>query len=222
MMIPVYVIAPTGLACDAIATALQGEKDIQVIGRATGYHVALPVLPEESVVLIDVGGPDPEVLKLIQRTYREHPGDRVVVFGVPEVPGIVLDYLEAGARGYVPRDASMAGLVERVRAVARDEVVMTSALAGLLARRVAGLSRLCADNDLDASRASALSPREREVLRYIARGRGNQEISRSLGIGVGTVKNHVHSILRKLGVSRREDAGLYFRLFAEERPDNSS
>ena len=215
-MIQVCVIAPTGLACDAIVTSLRGEPDIHVVGSATGYGASLPDLPDECIVLIDVGAPDPEVRSIVHRTYREHPGVRVVVFGVPDVPGIILDYLEAGAQAYVLRDESIAGLVERVRQVARDEAVLTADLAGLLVRRVAGLSRLCTDNDLDASRASALSPRELEVLHYIAGGRSNQEISLQLGIGLGTVKNHVHSILRKLGVTRREDAGLYWRLFGQD------
>ena len=218
IVIPIFVIALTGLACDAVATALRKEKDIQVVGTAIGYDAPPRELPPECIVLIDVGAPDPKVGGFIQRTIGQYPDARVVVYGVPEVPGILLDYLEAGARGYVPRDESMAGLLERVRTVARGEAIVTPQLAGLIVERLAGLSRLCSDNNIDASRTSALSPREREVLRHIARGRGNQEISSRLGIGVGTVKNHVHSILRKLGVTRREDAGLYWRLFAEERP----
>ena len=219
-MIRVFVVAPTALACDAIATSLRGEAGIQVIGRSVGYNASLPDLPEECVVLIDVGAPDLEVRVLVHRLYRDHPDVRVVVFGVPDAAGIVLDYLEAGAQGYVPRDESIATLVERVRAVDRDEALLSPDLAGLLVRRVAGLSRLCTDNDLDATRASALSPREREVLHHIASGRSNQEISRRLGIGLGTVKNHVHSLLRKLGVTRREDAGLYWRLFVQDRPES--
>jgi two-component system nitrate/nitrite response regulator NarL len=215
-VIRVFVFAPAGLASDAIATALEGERDIEIAGRAHRYEGALPPLPEGGVALVDVGAPDPPARSLIARLHRERPDVRPIVVGVPESPGIVLDYIEAGARGYVRRDESIAGLLAQLRAVARDQTLVPPAMAGLLVQRVAGLSALCAENQVDASRAATLSAREREVAEHVARGRSNQEIAQRLEIGVGTVKNHVHSILRKLNVARREDAGLYWRLFAEK------
>lgn len=131
---------------------------------------------------------------------------RFVIFGVPHDQQLVLDYLEAGAAGYVPEDAGVAGLVERVRAVWEGSCLLCPEVAAEMMARIALLARAPA---VDEGRRGALTAREEQVLGLIRRGWSNAEIADELVVEVGTVKNHVHSVLKKLGVSSRHEAAAY-------------
>jgi len=138
---------------------------------------------------------------------------KIVALGMPEDENQVLSCAQIGIAGYVTRDGSMEDVVGAIRAVARDEVHCSPKVAGSLFRSIAAMSP-------DRSRRSgnsALTAREAQILKLIQEGMSNKMISRSLGIELPTVKNHVHSILVKLGVHRRaEAASLLYRSNSEK------
>jgi two-component system, NarL family, nitrate/nitrite response regulator NarL len=157
------------------------------------------------VVLLDTSSPSPT--ERIEAVLARAPTARVVAFGVTDEPDTILACIEAGAAGYVTRDASLEELTATVQAVVRGEVLCSAEIAGLLFRRVAHLvaeRRPTADLTL-------LTSREREVLALIDQGMSNKEIAKRLRLRVATVKNHVHQVLTKLGVSRRGAAAALVR-----------
>jgi two-component system nitrate/nitrite response regulator NarL len=127
---------------------------------------------------------------------------KVVVLGVREVEDEVIACAEAGAAGYVTRDASLRDLVEVVESVALGEMVCSPRIAALLNRRVAAV----AGARRGRPPAARLTPRETEIVALIADGLSNKQIAHRLSIEFATVKNHVHHILEKLEVEGRADA----------------
>lgn len=125
---------------------------------------------------------------------------RIVALGMAENEAEVLNCAQLGIAGFITRDASITDMLEAVEATARGEVHCSPKIAGSLFRRVAALS----GNSRAA--ANALTARESQILRLLQQGMSNKMISRSLGIELPTVKNHVHSILGKLGLHRRTEA----------------
>jgi two-component system, NarL family, nitrate/nitrite response regulator NarL len=132
---------------------------------------------------------------------------RVVAFAVADLVTDVLACAEAGISGYVPNDGSVEDVVAAVLRAMNDELVCSPRVASLLFRQVAILS----SGRGVAPIGTALTPREREIAKLIARGLPNKIIARELRLGPATIKNHVHNILQKLNLQRRgEVAHLQF------------
>ena len=129
-------------------------------------------------------------------------GSRIIALGMAENEAEVLNCAQLGIAGYVTRDASVAEMLSTVEATARGEVHCSPKIAGSLFRRIAALST----ERSNGSTPNALTARESQILKLLQQGMSNKMISRSLGIELPTVKNHVHSILAKLGIHRRTEA----------------
>ncbi|SMO45223.1 LuxR C-terminal-related transcriptional regulator [Propioniciclava tarda] len=151
------------------------------------------------VVLLDVhlpGGGGAEVIKQVHAT---HPDQRFLALSVSDAAEDVIGVIRAGARGYVTKSISAPELVEAVGRVAEGDAVFSPRLAGFVLDAFSGAIDLASiDEDLDR-----LSPREREVLRLIARGYAYKEVAKELFISIKTVETHVSSVLRKLQLSNR-------------------
>jgi len=121
----------------------------------------------------------------------------------------VLKYIEAGASGYVLKDSSLLDLIEIMRSTQRGEAQVSAKMAGAMMERLSGLAKMFSTSQTNFTDDVRLTPREREVLHCIGQGCTNQEIASTLLVEIGTVKNHVHSILEKLNVSNRDEAASY-------------
>ena len=208
-MIRVLLVNETLLVSNVIAAVLEDEPDIEVVGRATTAGEALAHVHECDVVLVSTSLPDGEALRLTEEITEADPEAKIVVLGLVESKENVLRYVEAGAAGYVPRDDSVADLVQRIRAAYRDKAMVSPEIAAALMSRLAELAQVFAEVHAGVADAGELTRRELEVLELIGQGLTNQEIAERLVIEVGTVKNHVHSILDKLNVRSRRDAAPY-------------
>lgn len=215
-MIRVLIVEQTPLQGDMVAKALESQADLEVVAKVGDARAALAHVDAADVVVATTLLSDTGAREVVDVLVRARPDARVVVSDLPRTPPIAVDYLEAGARGYLYRGESLDALIEQIRAVACGESIVDPVVAGRVVERIGLLARLCLENEIDIARTSRLTDREWEVLRLIERGASNKEIASTLDIGVGTVKNHVHSILQKLGVSSREDAALYLRLLHRE------
>ncbi len=129
---------------------------------------------------------------------RKIPRATIVAIAVPETEPCVLACVEAGVTAYVPRKGSIDDLVTAIRLSARGEALCSPVIAAGLMRRLANLAQ-CTSN------VRNLTCRELEIAEHIALGMSNRDIAGCLGIELCTVKNHVHNILEKLGVTRRRD-----------------
>jgi DNA-binding NarL/FixJ family response regulator len=135
------------------------------------------------------------------------PGARIIAVTVPEREADVLACIEAGAFGYVSREASLQELVRVVISASSGETLCSPRMAAVLVRRVAVLA---ASRVPDQS--AHLTPREQQVVALIVDGLSNRQIARRLSIEIATVKNHVHNILGKLAArSRKEVAAAIVR-----------
>ncbi|MEJ2559624.1 MAG: response regulator transcription factor [Anaerolineae bacterium] len=123
---------------------------------------------------------------------------------------MILRYIEAGAAGYVLREDAVDDLLKNIRAVHSGEALASPEMTAALLAHIAELSELRPPNEYDSQEFADITPRESEVLDLIAEGLSNQEIANRLVIELGTVKNHVHSILQKLDVGSRQDAAMYW------------
>ena len=150
------------------------------------------------VVLLDVHMPDGGGHAVIEAVHAELPEVRFLALSVSDAAEDVIDVIRAGARGYVTKSISPTELVAAVRRIHDGDAVFSSRLAGFVLDAFSGEAPQAADPDLDL-----LSAREREVLRYIARGYAYKEVAHRLGISIKTVESHVSAVLRKLQLSNR-------------------
>jgi DNA-binding NarL/FixJ family response regulator len=179
-----------------VRAMLSGEPDIAVVGEAASGEEALTAARAltPDVVLMDLRLPGLDGVGATAALRTSLPRTRVVVLTTYETDADILRAVEAGAAGYLLKDASRADLLAAVRAAARGETVLAPSVASRLLRRVR------------QPRQEALSPREVEVLRLVARGLSNGDIGRALHIGEATVKTHLLRAFAKLGVSDRTAA----------------
>ena len=208
-MIRVLLVNEIRLMCNVIASVLEDEPDIEVVGCATSVDEALARATESDVVLVSTRLPDNGALKLITAIAEADPSVKVLALGLTESKERVLRYVEAGADGYVLKDNSVDEMLTRIRAAYRDKALVSPKIATALMSRVTEWAHLFADIEAGINESAGLTPRELEILELIGQGLTNQEIADRLFIEVGTVKNHVHSILQKLDVSSRQDAAAY-------------
>jgi DNA-binding NarL/FixJ family response regulator len=154
---------------------------------------------------------DNKAWQLLRTIVSKNYAVKVLVTDIIQSNAAILQCIEQGAAGYVYEDESVTDLVQKIRALCHNEFLVSPSVAAALIARIAELKR-CA-HDVEQNKLNGqwddLTPREREVLELLAQGLSNQEIADTLVIEVGTVKNHVHSIFRKLDIRERQHAALF-------------
>jgi DNA-binding NarL/FixJ family response regulator len=210
--IKVLLVVEVPLIGSIFASVLEDEADIQVAGCVANVQEALKFIQEQDVniALISVGLPEQGALALTRSIVERAPRVRVLALGLlEEDQKDTLLYIEAGAAGYILKDSSLKEFVETIRLAHKGEAQVSPRVAGAMMERLSNLARMFAavENKMDGD--VRLTAREREVLQFLGEGLTNQEIATRLVVEVGTVKNHVHSILEKLNVSNRDEAAAY-------------
>lgn len=177
---------------------------VQVVGEAddVGAAVELIIERQPDVVLLDVHLPGGGGQSVIASVKRHAPGTRFLALSVSDAPEDVIAVIRAGARGYVTKNISGPELVEAVYRVRDGDAVFSPRLAGFVLDAYASLPATSQPGPIDPE-LDQLSPRERDVLRLIARGYTYKELARELSISVKTVESHVSAVLRKLQLSTR-------------------
>lgn len=150
-----------------------------------------------------------DVSSSIRWLRRAGPACRIIVFAVPEESSHAIELFEAGAWAVLSDRVSARELRQCLASAARGEAILSPVMAGKLLRRIRHLSLVRVHALPTADSLQSLTRREREILTLIARRLSNQEIARELVVEVGTVKNHVHSVLKKLGVASRYEAAAF-------------
>ena len=185
-----------------LSALLEGAEDISVVGAAADGSEAVTLSRQQTpdVVLMDLSMPGVDGVEATRQVVAERPGAKVVILTSFSDRDRILDALDAGAVGYLLKDAEPDELLRGVRAAARGESPLApkAAQAVLEARAE---SRPTAD----------LTGREREVLELLAEGLANKQIARRLGIAEKTVKAHLTSVFQRIGVTDRTQAALWAR-----------
>jgi DNA-binding NarL/FixJ family response regulator len=174
---------------------------VEVVGEAADPASAVAVIRQTTpdVVLLDVHMPDGGGLAVLEAIGASLPDTRFLALSVSDAAEDVIAVIRAGARGYVTKTISADELAEAITRVAEGDVVFSPRLAGFVldAFRDAPVTP-SVDSDLDQ-----LTPREREVMRLLARGYAYKEIAAELFISIKTVETHASNVLRKLQLSSR-------------------
>jgi DNA-binding NarL/FixJ family response regulator len=173
-----------------------------VLGWSTDVDEAVDSIRSvrPDVVLVDVHMPGGGGLVVVSNVLETNPETRFLALSVSDAPEDVIAMIRAGARGYVTKSIAPDDLADAVERVAAGDAVFSPRLAGFVLDAFSDAVPVDADPELDA-----LTPREREVLRQIARGYAYKQIAARLSISVKTVETHVSAVLRKLQLSNRHE-----------------
>ncbi len=176
---------------------------VEIIGEAEDVDSAVAAILADppDVVLLDVHMPGGGGTEVVRRVFERGTVTAFLALSVSDAAEDVIGVIRAGARGYVTKTITGPELVDAIQRVAGGDAVFSPRLAGFVLDAFAGAIDVPAiDSDLDR-----LSPREREVMRLIARGYAYKEVAKELFISVKTVETHVSHVLRKLQLSSRHE-----------------
>jgi len=209
--IPILLVDDQALFRESLALLLGPQPDLRVVGEAANGEAALQAVAQvhPHVVLMDLRMPILDGVAATRRLRIEHPDVQVIVLTTFDDDADVFAALRAGAIGYLLKDVSGEALFAAVRAAARGESFLPPAIA---TKVVAELTRSADPPPARAQPLShPLSERELEIVRLLASGATNREISAALVLAEGTVKNHLTNILGKLGARDRAQAAMIAR-----------
>jgi DNA-binding NarL/FixJ family response regulator len=189
------------------AVILGSEEDIEVVGEASdgGEAVQLARRLSPSVVLMDVRMPNMDGLAATRVILRET-STRVLMLTTFDMDEYVFSAFQAGASGFLLKDAPSEQLVSAVRCVAVGDALLDPSITRRLITRFVAAGKA---PQRDPEALSVLTPRERDVLRQVAQGLSNAEIAGRLVVEESTIKTHVGRILTKLGLRDRVQAVVY-------------
>jgi two-component system nitrate/nitrite response regulator NarL len=201
--IRIVVIDDHTLFRRGITALLSRVPGFEVVGEtADGFDGIRAVAAHRpDVVLLDLHMPAISGIDTMQAILKQVPGAHIVMLTVSEEADDLMLALRAGALGYLLKNIESDFLVDSVRRAADGEAVMSPEMTAKLMREVRSGGT--------AAVQPALSPREREILAYLARGASNKEIARDLDVAESTVKIHVQHILRKLELTSRVQAAVW-------------
>jgi DNA-binding NarL/FixJ family response regulator len=209
-VISVLVCDDQALVRTGFVTIFDAQPDLTVVGEAADGRAAVELSRrlKPDVVVMDVRMPVMDGIEATRALAGAGVTDpaKVLVVTTFNVDEYVYDALRAGASGFLLKDADPPELVDAVRTVARGEALLAPSVTRRLIGRYAARIRPA---EADASAVGSLTPRELEVLRLIAAGLSNTEISAALVIGGETVKTYVSRILMKLGLRDRVQAVVF-------------
>ena len=214
--IRVLVVDDHALFRSGIKSLLQRSEDFEVVGEAgdglEGAKRCKQLGPD--VVLLDLNMPGISGREALEMILDDAPQTHVLMLTVSEEADDLLFTLRRGACGYLLKNMAAESLTDAVRMASRGDAVVSPLMMGKLLDgtvRAQGVAQgvAPAGEASNAPNADKLSPRERETLACLAKGKSNKEIARILDLAENTVKIHVQAILKKLGLSSRTQAAVY-------------
>jgi len=184
---------------------IDSQEDMEVVGEASDGLEALELAEElrPDIILMDIAMPRCDGLEATRRVKRRLPEIEIIVLTVHEEAESLFEALQSGARGFLLKKARADELIAALRGVLKGEAHLSPLMTGKLVDEFVRLTKISSSLPVIEN---PLTPREKEVLREIARGASNKQIAALLTISVNTVKKHVSSILAKLGVQDRRQA----------------
>jgi DNA-binding NarL/FixJ family response regulator len=199
-MTSVYLVDDHALFLTGVRAELSDE--FEVLGVAGDVDTAIDEIRslKPDVVLVDVHMPGGGGVAVVKNAAETNPDVRFLALSVSDAPEDVIAMIRAGCRGYVTKSISPEELADAIRRVDSGDAVFSPSLAGFVLEAFSKAVPIEEDPELDQ-----LTPREREVLRQIARGYQYKQVARRLDISTKTVETHVSSVLRKLQLSNRHE-----------------
>ncbi len=208
---PVFLLAENRLLREALVRMLSKKDDIRIVGSGSCSAKILPQIlsAEPHIIVLDSVSKALSQDRVVRRLREARPEIGVVMVGMEADEGVFLRLVREGVLGYVLADASAAEVWHAIRNVAAGEAVCPPSLS-------VALFRFAADPQLSLPMVSVrksldLSPRQQQLARLIRDGLSNKEVASRLNLSEQTVKNHVHSMLRKVGAADRATMAELYR-----------
>ena len=203
-IIKILIVDDHEVVRDGLSVMMGRQEHFAVVGEARNGLEAVEKASElkSDVILMDLRMPELDGVEAMRRIREKDAGVKFIVLTTYDTDEYIFDAIEAGAKGYLLKDASREDLFKAVRSVHQGESLIQPAVVSRVLDRLAQLSR----RPGQGGEPQALSDREMEVLREMARGSANKQIAADLSISESTVKTHVTNIFQKLEVSHRTEA----------------
>ena len=187
---------------DGIMALLNEEPEFDVIGDAPDAEEVLQMIRKKTpdVVIADVTMPGISGIELTRYLTQEYPCVKVLILSMHENEEFIRSAVQAGAMGYLPKDISKKELIEAIKTIYGGKEYFSSTVSEILLRTLVKDARSRHDRD---EKDTLLTPREMEVLQYVAKGMSNKEIADQMRITERTVKAHLTATFEKLGIRDR-------------------
>jgi DNA-binding NarL/FixJ family response regulator len=213
--IRILVIEDNRVLRDGITTMLNDQADMYVAATiGSGNDILLKASQTNPhVILMDVGLKNLKESSVVESVRNKIPVAKVIGMGLIPSQADIIEFVEAGASGFILKDATVKEFLGTIRSVAQGEKILPPSLTGSLFSHVAELALKKSKGKI--ANAVRMTKREREIIVLIADGMSNKEIAQRLSIATHTVKSHVHNIMEKLALHSRLQIAKYTH---EENP----
>jgi DNA-binding NarL/FixJ family response regulator len=201
--IRILIIEDNRVLRDGITTMLNEQADMRVVATiGSGNNVLLKAKQTKPhVILLDMGLKNFKELSVVESVGKKMPESKVIGMGFIPSQSDIVEFVEAGASGFILKDATVKEFIGTIRSVAQGVKVLPPSLTGSLFSHVVDLA--LKKRKGKAANAVRMTKREREIIVLIADGLSNKEIAQRLNIATHTVKSHVHNIMEKLALHTR-------------------
>jgi DNA-binding NarL/FixJ family response regulator len=207
--IRIMVIEDNRVLCDGITAMLNGQPDMRVAATiGSGNNILLKASRiEPHVILMDMGLKNFKESPVVESIRKKMPEAKVIGMGFVPSQSDIVEFVEAGASGFILKDATVKEFLGTIRSVARGVKVLPPSLTDSLFSHVIEFALKKGNGKLP--NAVRMTKREREIIVLIADGLSNKEIAQQLNIATHTVKSHVHNIMEKLALHTRLQIAKY-------------
>lgn len=205
--ISVALIEDNRLVREGITLLLGRSGDIDVVAGLETDDVSLLRHVAPDVVLLDIGLDRVDSVRVVTRIRTEFPLTRVIAMDLLPVHEEIVEFVNAGVAGFIMKDATLDDLLRTIRAVAGGASVLPTAMVTTLFSQIA--RDAIEKSPAKVYDAVRLTPREREVINYIAEGLSNKEIAVRMHVATHTVKSHVRNVMEKLALHTRLQIAAY-------------
>lgn len=207
--IRILLIEDNRLLRDGIVAMLKGYRDIKVIAASGNGENSVHRIHElkPNIILLDLGLRSQNSLHVVEIVKKEFPRAKVIVMDLAPAQGDILQFVKAGASGFILKDATFDEFLITIRSVAEGAKVLPPTLGDSLFSQI--IEHAIERGKANINKAIRMTKREQEVIGYISEGLSNKEIGQRLHIATYTIKSHVHNIMEKLALHTRLEVANY-------------
>lgn len=203
-MVNILLVDDHAMLREGIKQLLEFDSELKVVSQASNGNECIRMLHEEQIdiVLLDINLPDITGTKLLKDIKKEFRGVKFLMLTVHNEMEYLLDSLDSGCDGYILKDSDSSELITAIKSVYNGiKYIQPSLVPSLNARLI--------KRESDSDKAKDVTKREKQILISIAQGKSNKDIADSFDISERTVKNHITSLFKKIGVSDRTQAAVF-------------
>jgi len=207
--IRLLLIEDNRLLRDGINSILKAHKDIKIIAASgDGKNTLLKIKElKPNVILLDLGLRSQNSLHVVELVKKDFPDAKIIVMDLAPVQADILQYVKAGANGFILKDASLNDFLITIRTVAEGSTVLPPLLVDSLFSQI--VDHAVKEGKTKLKESVRMTTREREVIVFLSEGMSNKEIGQKMHVSTYTVKSHIHNIMEKLALHTRLEIANY-------------